>query len=40
MYPARAGTVTDFSWGLSVGFSFAIGQLEFEDSQIVDDFDF
>jgi len=31
---------TDFSWGLGLGFSFALGQLEFEYSKIQDDINF
>lgn len=30
----------DFSWGLGVGFSFGLGQLEFEYSRIQEDVDF
>ncbi len=38
--PGAGRDGTDFSWGLGVGFSFAIGQLEFEYTEIADDIDF
>jgi len=31
---------TDFSWGLGLGFSFSLGQIEFEYSKIQDDINF